>query len=336
MKEISLSIIVPVFNMEKYLLQCLNSIAAQEIKNFEIIIVDDGSTDSSLDMCHNFSNINANVKVYSKKNEGQGVARNYGLARAQGKYIAYVDSDDYLMPTMACDVVKVLEETNADFANFGASFVDTNHKIIKSVCPSNFKLLIGDEIFHNALIDNGIYTISVNKIYRRSFLLDNKIEFPALKSNEDIFFSRAVAYYAKKTVFIPSIYYIALIRKGSTSRSMDKSIFTNSIEIIKYERNHFSPKISKGITADYFDAHILKFFTYILIQAAFRINNISEYKECFLIAQNVAYSKIAKNKRATSLLSVKSRAMITLCQHKYILRFIANILNIFRLSSFVY
>jgi glycosyltransferase EpsH len=240
------------------------------------------------------------------------------------------------MPTMACDVIKVLEDTNADFANFGASFVDTNHKIIKSICPSNFKTLTGDEIFHNALIDNGIYTVCVNKVYRRSFLLENKIEFPALKSNEDIFFSRAVAYYAKKTVFIPSIYYIALIRKGSTSRSMDKSIFTNSIEVIKYERKHFSSKISNGITAEYFEAHILKFFTYILIQAAFRINNISEYKECFLIAENIGYSKIAKNKRATSLLNVKSRAMIKLCQHKYILRFTANTLKLFRLSSFVY
>ena len=100
---VMLSIIVPVYNVEAYLSKCLGSLAKQVGFNIEIIIVDDGSTDSSLQVCQLFALKVSNVRVYAKANEGQGVARNYGIDLARGKYLIFVDSDDSIESTLVSD-----------------------------------------------------------------------------------------------------------------------------------------------------------------------------------------------------------------------------------------
>lgn len=333
-KNITVSIIIPVYNVQPYLERCLQSIANQTLKDIEVVIIDDGSTDSSLKICEVFSNKYDNFFTYSKSNEGQGIARNYGLQRAQGQFICYVDSDDWIEPSMCEDVVQVLNQTKADFANFGVDFISNEGKVVKKIGYFEVTELTGDELFLNALIDRHILSISWNKIYRRSFLLENKILFPPFRVNEDLFYSRAVSYYANKAVFISKVYYHALVRPSSTSRKMSAQMFRVSVDLIEYEKDFFSNRIEQEEGQRYFDAHVVKFFGYMLIQASFRILNYAEYRSCFDIVQSIGFYDFCLRKDVTIILRPKARFILALCQRPMILRILAIIVKYLGLSSF--
>jgi glycosyltransferase involved in cell wall biosynthesis len=330
------SIIVPVYNVELYLDRCLQSIANQTLMDIEVIIVDDGSTDSSLEISNNFSIKYNHFLTYSKVNEGQGIARNFGLEKATGKFICYVDSDDWIEPTLCEHMANVLQQTNADFANFGVDFNSEAGKVVKKIDKFEVSELAGDTIFLNALIDKYVMSISWNKIYRRNFLLDNRIIFPPIRVNEDLFYSRAVASYAKKAVFISKVYYHALVRAGSTSRKMSAQMFHTSKTLIQYEQEYFKKQLEVEVTQRYFCAHVVKLFSYMLIQASFRISDFTEYKSCFDIAKSVGFYDYCSRKNVISLLNFKGRLMLTLCHYPSALRMMATTLKKLGLTSFVY
>ena len=110
----AISVVVPVYNVEKYLDQCLNSLLEQTFTDFEAILVDDGSIDSSYQICKNFTEKDKRFKAYKKENGGASSARNYGLQRANGEYIYFLDSDDYLDKTALCKMIKCAVENDAD------------------------------------------------------------------------------------------------------------------------------------------------------------------------------------------------------------------------------
>ncbi len=335
--KISVSVIVPVFNTELYLGKCLQSLVDQTINNdIEIIIIDDGSTDGSLQIAKYFSNKFKNIQVFTKKNEGQGLARNFGIQKAIGEYICYVDSDDWVESTLCEDMVKILDETNVDFVNFGADFFTPNGSIVKKIKCFTQNELSGEIIFDYALIDKEILSISWNKIYRRSFLLTNKILFPSIRVNEDLFYSRAVAYYAFKTSFVSKIYYHALVRAGSTSRKMSIDMFQISVDLINYEKLNFSERLKNKTTQIYFNAHIIKFLSYMLIQSAFRISKYSEFILCFDVVEVINYKKLCKSKLDLSPLNTKGKITAILCRYPVLLRLMANILKKLGFSSFIY
>lgn len=125
-KEPLVTVIVPVYNVEKYLYECVDSILSQSYRNLEIILVDDGSTDSSRTICDEYNNKDSRIKVIHKKNGGLSDARNAGLEAASGEYIAFTDSDDYLSPFFIEIMEKVLREGNCDVVtlNGGTDFWD--------------------------------------------------------------------------------------------------------------------------------------------------------------------------------------------------------------------
>mgnify|MGYP001046389751 CR=1 FL=1 len=118
-KEIGISIIVPVYNVEKYLAICIRSLLAQSYKNIEIILVDDGSTDTSGAICDKFAAQSSKIQVIHKKNGGLSSARNAGLAMAGGRYIGFVDSDDYVLPTMYEKLMDAARYTPSAFSFTG-------------------------------------------------------------------------------------------------------------------------------------------------------------------------------------------------------------------------
>jgi glycosyltransferase involved in cell wall biosynthesis len=329
-----ISIIVPVYNTADFLKKCLNSIANQTLKNIEVILVDDGSTDCSLDICNQFAVKHNNFLVYTKTNEGQGVARNIGLAKSHGQFICYVDSDDWIEPSMCEDVILVLDQTNADFANFGVDFISNEGKVVKKIDHFDVTELTGDELFLNALIDRYILSTACNKIYRRSFLLEKKILFPPFRVNEDLFYSRAVSYYANKAVFISNVYYHALVRPSSTSRKMSAQMFITSEKLIRYEQDFFSLRLQQENCQPYFQAHVAKFFSYMLIQAAFRISDYAEYRSCFDISKRVDFYNLCTRKEVVSKLRYKGRVMLIVCKYPSVLRALAIIAKKLGLSSF--
>ena len=334
--NVMLSIIVPVFNVEKYLERCLESIANQTLKSIEVIIINDGSTDRSLVICEEFGRRHDNFHIYSKINEGQGIARNYGLHLATGEFICYVDSDDWIEPAMCEEVVNVLKTTNADFANYGADFISSNGNVVKSIGNFAVDQLVSRDIFLCALVDKHVLSVAWNKIYRRKLILENHIEFPSIRINEDLFYSRAIAFHATKTVFVSKIYYHALVRDGSTSRTMSAAAFNVSAELIKLETEAFAARLIDKDCQRYFSAHISKFFSYMLIQAAFRIKGYLEYKRCFEIARSVGFYDLCLKKEILRILGVKGAIMVALCHVPWLLRQLAAITKKMRLSSFVY
>ncbi|MDO4230248.1 MAG: glycosyltransferase [Capnocytophaga sp.] len=152
-----LSIIIPVYNTEKYLEECVLSLFEQHIpqEDFEIILINDGSVDASLDVCKKLSQQYKNIKVFDQENQGQSVARNVGINHAQGKYIYFIDSDDYLKSGYLNTFLNIIEQENLDFLGFAT--YNTTQRYIPTGSPDTLELLvkgngleiIGKHTFHN-------------------------------------------------------------------------------------------------------------------------------------------------------------------------------------------
>ena len=138
-----LSIIVPIYNKEKYIKECLESIIKgielnnygylKKEDNIEIILINDGSTDSSIEICNKFKENDNRIKIITKKNAGLGMARNTGLENANGEYVYFIDSDDYIEETLIEDNIKLMKEYKLDISTFGAILFEKNEKIIKEI-----------------------------------------------------------------------------------------------------------------------------------------------------------------------------------------------------------
>src|SRR5690625_1653273 len=118
MNNTLISVIIPVYNVENYLVECMKSVVNQTYENIEIIAIDDGSTDNSLKILEDFALRNDNLTIVSQENSGQSVARNKGIKKAQGKYIYFLDSDDYILPQTFEQLINTLEENKLDLIRF--------------------------------------------------------------------------------------------------------------------------------------------------------------------------------------------------------------------------
>ena len=179
MKKPLISIIIPVYNVEKYLSRCLNSVISQDYKNIEVILVDDGSTDNSLKICNNYCQRFNFIKVFSKRNEGLSSARNYGIKQAEGSFLMFIDSDDYVSRTFCSAALNNQKKYNSDIVIF-----DYNRVTTKSQTHSfNHKQgIVNKKDAMQYLINN---SYAWNKLYRRKIFTN--IEYPIGKYYEDEF-----------------------------------------------------------------------------------------------------------------------------------------------------
>ena len=157
MEEVMVSVVVPVYNAEKYLVRCIESIVRQSYSNLEIILVDDGSTDRSPVICDEWSEKDLRIRVIHKKNAGAGYARNSGMEIATGKYICFFDSDDYLDPEAIYKAVSLAEKEKVDVVVFGSVVVDQDGNCIAKMIPEATQLCYRNEevlgVFLPDLID---------------------------------------------------------------------------------------------------------------------------------------------------------------------------------------
>ena len=130
------TIVLPIYNVEKYLNRCINSIVNQTYKNLEIILVDDGSPDKCSQMCDEWEKKDTRIKVVHKQNEGLGMARNTGIENATGDYICFFDSDDYLELTAIEKLYKLAKKTDSDIVTYGYSKVDDSGNIYEKSIPN--------------------------------------------------------------------------------------------------------------------------------------------------------------------------------------------------------
>lgn len=226
-----ISVIIPVYNVEKWLNKCVDSILSQSYENFEVILVNDGSTDKSKDICDSYSKKDNRVRVLNIKNSGQSVARNNGLKKATGDYILFVDSDDYISDNnIFKKFVKILEESNYDFIYTSyCRFEDGNDDEISEVLPIN---LTNDDIKNkegkDTLIDlinkNSFHHAPYLKVCRKDFIIKNKLYFREGYYHEDAEWSFKVFYYAKNLFIYDKPWYMRRMRENSTITSRNEKV----------------------------------------------------------------------------------------------------------------
>lgn len=217
MNNIKFSVIVPVYNVEKYLKKCINSILNQTYKNYEIIIINDGSTDKSKKILESYKNIN-NVKIINQTNKGLSVARNIGIKNASGDYLLFVDSDDYIDNGLLENLNKNI--TDEEIIRFQTRTVDESYKVLKEYNEMPFDTMTGNEalvyILKYHFIEN-TWLYCYNKIY----IEKNNFKFDQGFIHEDFGLTPLIL---AKTKSIKSINYIGynyLIRNNSISNSKD-------------------------------------------------------------------------------------------------------------------
>lgn len=212
-----ISIIVPIYRVEKYLKECVDSILAQTYKNFELILVDDGSPDNCPAICDGYAKQDDRVVVVHKKNGGLSDARNAGLDIAKGEYIGFVDSDDYISPIMYETLMNRIISDQSDIViceyicvDESGEIIDNNksHRKIQSRC-----YLQNDFITEIAVLYGDNYLIAWDKLYRKEIF--NSLRFPIGKLHEDAFTFHHIIEKCGKISYIRDRLYYYRIREGS-------------------------------------------------------------------------------------------------------------------------
>ena len=216
-----ISIIVPVYNVEKYISRCLDSLVNQTLNDIEIIVVNDGSIDNSQKVIDGYVKKYKNVKSYTKENGGQGSARNFGLTKSSGEYVGYVDSDDYVELDMYEKLYNKAKENDSDIV-----ICDNYNVYEKKEKNLDIERIFFDDNKINAFFGKKAVW---NKIYKKNLLLKNKLKFRSKVWYEDLDFTIKAIISAKNIDYVRQPLYNYLIREGST---MNNSNVKRNLEIL--------------------------------------------------------------------------------------------------------
>lgn len=245
-----ISIIIPVYNVEKYIDRCLSSVINQIYKNIEIIVVNDGSTDNSENICKKYAEEDKRIVLTNQSNKGLSAARNAGLEAAKGKYVMFVDSDDYVEENYVFHPYHKLIETDSDIVEF-------NYR----VCYKNGEkeILINDHEFTVYGIDILRYNLqgrisdrSWNKLYKKE--LFNEIKFPEGEIYEEVGTTFLLLKQARSYAFIPDVFYNYRSRNGSIAHDDEKYLNEQLYQQVKnkYEFLRDLNGIEKDLDVYYF------------------------------------------------------------------------------------
>ncbi|MDR1727495.1 MAG: glycosyltransferase [Acidobacteriota bacterium] len=216
---IKLSIIIPAYNTAALIGRCLESVFDQDLPtdDFEVIVVNDGSMDNTLEVIENFAKDKNNVKVFSQENKRQGAARNLGLRHARGEYIWFIDSDDYIEANCYRKIYEKANSSKLDILSFGSCRIntDTNYRE-DHFCDSKYDSVVmrGEDALVKRLVP-----ITICHLFHHSFLVDNDLYFREQMVYEDNEFIIKSYYYAQRVSFVRDIFYYYNITTPSTTRS---------------------------------------------------------------------------------------------------------------------
>ncbi len=213
------SIIVPVYNVEKYLSRCVDSVLNQTYKNLEIILVDDGSKDGSPQICDGYKNKDSRIKVIHKQNGGLSSARNAGLDVAKGDYVAFVDSDDWIETDFIERLRTLIVETNSDMS--ACTFCRTKGDVAKRLCFDKDVEFIIDKKFDFVFSENSYAGYACNKMFKRDIFEKKKLRFDeSIFNGEDFPFVLEYLQYAQKIAFTREDLYYYYFRETSIMQSV--------------------------------------------------------------------------------------------------------------------
>ena len=220
-----ISIIIPIYNIMDCLEKCIDSCIHQTYKNIEIIMVDDGSTDGTSQLCDRIKEKDNRIRVFHKENGGSSSARNFGIEQAKGDYLGFVDSDDFISPRMYEDLMNAVLEHDVPIAQVSRDEIDDKGNKLPDVCipPEKAFLCSSDEFMKELLMHRGDCSFCT-KLIKKELFIDKK--FPIGKLNEDFFLLLQMLKEVTGIYILPEQYYHVFYRIGSNTRKKDKNEFS--------------------------------------------------------------------------------------------------------------
>jgi len=274
---VKISVIIPVYNKARYIEKTINSILNQTYTNFELIIVDDGSTDGSEKICDEYSKKDSRIKVIHIKNGGVSNARNIGLSIAKGMYIQFIDSDDYIDKNMFEDLSIIMDKHNPDIVMSGITKVNHQNDIIKEILPELKGMKTRLEMLENFAEEQhttGIFGCVSNKLIKRSVIIENNIRFDEnIKLAEDLDFYLNLYNYIDSIYFCDKsfYYYIQNTENSSTSEFRINDYFCQLLIILR-EKELLINNNSLNVKNEYIVNKVISNFVLCYVNDKFNFN----------------------------------------------------------------
>lgn len=297
MLEPKISIVVPVYRVEKEIHRCIESLLNQTFKDIEIILVDDGSPDNCPQICEEYSKKDDRVKVIHKENGGLSDARNYGLLESLGEYILFVDSDDYIDKN-TCEVFFSNINNNVDIIVGDAVRIEDENKLLMSHTEIQSEVVLsGKDFLKIQLKSRKMYMAAWTNLYSKKFLIESDLFFKKGILHEDEQWSPRVFLMAKRVKYVKLPFYYYIIRENSITKKKDRT--KNGIDLINtcYELEAIYEKIDdeelKNLLNDYLVMLFLHAINYGNLYSK-KFNSI--YSKEFLIGKSLTNKNKAKVK----------------------------------------
>lgn len=259
MNDVKVSVIIPIYNTEKYLKRCIDSVLNQSLKELEIILVNDGSTDSSNEICLEYSRKYKNIKYLNKSNTGCSDSRNIGIRMATGEYIAFLDSDDYIKKDMYENLYNKAYTENMDIVMCGVLYHYLSEGRKCSYSPKNIDNF--KEYFKHSIL----IAFPSNKIFRREFILKNEILFPLnTHQGEDLVFCFKSLSFTDRVGYINKDYYQYQLHGNNSVYNLEKKkeLIISFNEMYNFLNTCSNTKIAKKELFRMFynllDQHVIK------------------------------------------------------------------------------
>lgn len=256
-----ISVVLPVYNVEDFLEEAITSLVECKLdcRDIEFIFVDDGSTDDSLSIIKSWSKSDSRIKFFSKKNQGAGYSRNYGMSKASGEYILFMDPDDWINSEGFDYMLNMLNKYNSqvDVILFGFNVI-SGGKLIHSKCNSDLKMYRSPSEFfsefHSIFTQNSFFVVW-NKLYRKDFLLDNDLFFSKQKTGQDAIFNIAVFSQLSQILILNKVYYnYRKNRPNSAQNSVRYNKLNDNLNIY----DHFCEMVEmKKINTNLHNTHLI-------------------------------------------------------------------------------
>lgn len=267
------SVIIPVYNVEKYLRECLDSVINQTLSDIEIICINDGSTDNSGNILDEYSTMDSRIKVIHQVNGGVGNARNVGIKISTGDYIYFLDSDDYIVPDAIEKLYTKAVSLDLDICVCKVKEIDSSTGVTRIEENSvNEKYLPVNDIFGSQDVKNEIFHLFIgwvwDKLYKRSLIVDNNLLFPLFKNTEDTVFAYSALILSKRISTIREcliIHRTSISTSISVTRENEPDAFIKAMELLK----------SRLIKLDLYEPFKIGFINYFLTFSLWHLQTIS-------------------------------------------------------------
>lgn len=306
------SVIVPVYNVESYIRDCLESIVKQTLTNIEIIIVNDGSTDNSIANIQDMIDLNKNIKLINKLNGGLSSARNEGLKFARGEYIAFIDSDDYIDSDYLEKLYNEAKYYDLDIACGGNSKVYSNHNVVtmnRDISLYEMGVVSGEDFFIKQWLVNDFRGEVWDDLYKRSFLLENNLMFINGLLYEDNEFTPKVLKYATRVKLVNTYGYYYRQRDGSIMHSKKGSKELEDMQFILNEHLKLLNQSNKAdLKSSYSKLITVGLYAYINSIMISNVQNKIKYfhsKQIKLLINSIKYNKDISLKQKLNFMLLK-------------------------------